>query len=84
MLKAAAHRECVRCGGTGYYGRIGVYEIMPVTPKLKSAISKGESADFLEEIALEEGMKTLRMGAIEYALQGLTTVEEVKRVTYES
>lgn len=84
MIKAAAHRECVRCGGTGYYGRIGVYEIMPVTPKLKSAISKGESADFLEEIALEEGMKTLRMGAIEYALQGLTTVEEVKRVTYES
>lgn len=84
MIKGASHRECVRCGGTGYFGRIGVYEIMPITPKLKSAISRGESADIIEGIALEEGMKTLRMGAIEYALQGLTTVEEVKRVTYES
>jgi type IV pilus assembly protein PilB len=84
MIKEASHRECVRCGGTGYFGRIGVYEIMPVTPKLKTAISRGEGADAIEEISLEEGMKTLRMGAIDYALQGLTTVEEVKRVTYDN
>lgn len=83
MIKEASHRECVRCGGTGYFGRIGVYEIMPITPKLKMAISKGAGADAIEKISLEEGMKTLRMGAIDYALQGLTTVEEVKRVTYD-
>lgn len=84
VIKEASHRECVRCGGTGYFGRIGVYEILPITPGLKAAISRGESADMIERLALEEGMKTLRMGAIEYALQGLTTVEEVKRVTYEN
>lgn len=79
----AGHRDCLNCGGSGYKGRIGVYEIMPVTPALKRAISKGETAENLEKIALGEGMKTLRMAASEYVLQGVTTVEEVKRITYE-
>ena len=56
---------------------------MPVTPALKRAISKGETAENLEKIALGEGMKTLRMAAVDYVLKGITTVEEVKRITYE-
>lgn len=76
-------QECVRCGGTGYYGRIGIYEIMPVTADLRQAINRGENADVLEEIALTHGMKTLRMSAIDYALRGITTVEEVQRVAYD-
>ena len=77
------HKECLNCGGAGYKGRIGVYEIMPVTATLKRAISKGETAENLEKIALSEGMNTLRMAASNYVLQGVTTVDEVKRITYE-
>lgn len=83
LVKQANHGECVRCGGSGYYGRIGIYEIMPMNAELKKAISRGENADIIEKIALKDGMKTLRMAAVEYVLKGLTTVEEVKRVAYE-
>ena len=83
MINEPGHKECVRCGGTGYYGRIGVYEIMPINAELRQAINRGENADVLEEIALKQGMKTLRMGAVEYALRGITTVEEVRRVAFE-
>lgn len=83
MLRYPGHKECVRCGGTGYYGRIGIYEIMPITSDLRQAITRGESADELEAIALRHGMKTLRMSAVEYALKGITTVEEVRRVAFE-
>ena len=82
-VRTPGHKECVRCGGTGYYGRIGIYEIMPVTADLRQAINRGENADVLEEIALTHGMKTLRMSAIDYALRGITTVEEVQRVAYD-
>lgn len=83
-IKKAHHKnDCLTCGGSGYHGRIGVYEIMPLTPKLRTLISKGVNADIIEKEALEEGMKTLRMEALDYALKGLTTLEEVKRITYE-
>jgi len=84
MIKRPGNRhDCMECGGSGYHGRIGIYEIMPLTSRLKSIISKGALPEEIENTALEEGMKTLRMQAISYALQGITTVEEVKRVTYE-
>ena len=83
MLRYPGHKECVRCGGTGYYGRIGIYEIMPITNDLRQTINQGKNADELEAIALKHGMKTLRMSAIEYALKGITTVEEVRRVAFE-
>lgn len=83
MIKKAGHCECVRCGGTGYYGRVGIYEIMPVSAEIKRAINRHETADVLEEIALKQGMKTLTMSAIDYVLKGITTVEEVRRVAYE-
>jgi type IV pilus assembly protein PilB len=76
-------KQALYSGGTGYYGRIGIYEIMPVTADLRQAINRGENADVLEEIALTHGMKTLRMSAIDYALRGITTVEEVQRVAYD-
>ena len=83
QIRTPGHKECVRCGGTGYFGRIGIYEIMPITADLRQAINRGENADVLEEIARKHGMKTLRMSAVEYALRGITTVEEVRRVAYE-
>lgn len=83
MIRQANRRECLKCNGTGYYGRQGVYEVMPVTPRLKKAISAGKPADVIEEIALEEGMTTLRRGITRYVLDGVTTMEELKRITYE-
>ena len=73
----------MRCGGTGYYGRVGIYEIMPVSAEIKRAINRRETADVLEDIALKQGMKTLRTSAVDYVLKGITTVEEVRRVAYE-
>ena len=83
MIRQAAHKDCMKCGGSGYYGRIGVYEIMPMSPALRKVISKGDTADNIKKVALKEGMKTLRMSAIEKVLNGITTIEEVKRITYE-
>ncbi len=81
-IRKPSGEMCMHCGGSGYRGRIGVYEIMPVGFELKTLISTGARADEIEAQALKEGMKTLRMGAAEYALQGITTVEEVKRITF--
>ena len=83
MLRRASHKDCLTCGGTGYFGRRGVYEIMPVTAHLKAAINKKAAADQIEEIALAEGMTTLRQGIESYVLNGVTTIEELKRITYE-
>ena len=84
MIRYPSHRsDCLTCNGSGYHGRQGVYEVMPVTPRLKKAISKGETADVIEKIALEEGMVTLRGGIIDYVLKGITTMEELKRITFE-
>ncbi len=83
MVREAVHKDCLYCGGTGYRDRIGVYEIMPITPAIRLAISRGDTAGSIEKIALGEGMKTLRMAAVDYVRQGITTIEEVKRITYE-
>ncbi len=83
MILRAGQGDCMNCGGSGYYGRIGVYEIMSVGPSLKRAISMGATADEIEQAAIQEGMKTLRMSAIRYVLEGITTIEEVRRIIYE-
>lgn len=83
MLKKAHFRDCLTCNGTGYHGRKGVYEIMEITPQIRQAISNGLSADELESIALNEGMKTLRGTIVESVLEGETTMDELKRVTYD-
>lgn len=74
---------CPRCDGTGFKGRIGVYEIMEVTQPLKSIISKNGSAEDIKEKALEEGMSTLRMSATKYVLEGITSVQEMMRVSFD-
>lgn len=74
---------CPRCDGTGFRGRIGVYEIMEVTPSLKTIISKSSSAEDIKKKALEEGMHTLRMSATRYVLEGITSVPEMMRVSFD-
>ncbi|MBQ1688979.1 MAG: Flp pilus assembly complex ATPase component TadA, partial [Lachnospiraceae bacterium] len=63
---------CHMCNNTGYYGRIGVYEIMEITPELKEIISKHGNANEIKEVALQQGMRTLHMSAAKYVLSGVT------------
>ena len=74
---------CPQCDHTGYKGRIGVYEIMTVTPELKKIISNRGGADKIKEQALKEGMNTLHMSATEYVLEGMTSYEEMLRVSFD-
>ena len=74
---------CNSCSDTGYYGRIGIYEIMPITPKIKHVIGSKGNADEIKRVALEEGMDTLRMSATKYVLDGITTFDEMKRISFD-
>ena len=73
---------CKECS-KGFKGRIGVYEIMPISHKLANLISKGAGADEIEQQAVNEGMTTLRRGAAELVMQGVTAISEMKKVAYE-
>lgn len=75
---------CSKCDNTGYKGRIGVYEIMKMSPRLKTIISKRQGADAIKEQALQEGMYTLRMSATEYVLDGTTSFDEMVKVSFDS
>ena len=74
---------CKECSNIGYKGRVGVYEIMPISHALSVMIANKATADELERQAVKEGMTRLRDAAAEYVLQGLTTVSEMQRVAYE-
>jgi type IV pilus assembly protein PilB len=82
-IKFYKGRGCEKCGRTGYKGRIGIFEVMPITPSLRELILKGASSDEIREKAREEGMHTLREDGIIKIKKGITTVEEVLRITTE-
>jgi len=72
---------CLKCRNTGYYGRIGVYEIMPMSHDLKDLISSNASLADIRQKAFALGMKSLRLAGAQKVAHGLSTVEEVLRVT---
>ena len=74
-------RGCNNCGGTGYRGRLAVYEVMVMREELKEMILKAASAMELKREAVKLGMSTLRMSALQKVREGLTTVDETIRVT---
>lgn len=74
---------CPLCGDTGFYGRIGVYEIMEMTPELKNIITSRGSTEQIRDAALTQGMHTLRMSAAYYVLEGVTTVDEMLKVSFD-
>lgn len=73
---------CSKCNGVGYKGRCGVYEVMKITERLQELITKGAPTERIKEAAVEEGMKTLLAYSLELVQQGLTTLDEVERVTF--
>ncbi len=80
--KASGQPICSKCGGLGYKGRCGVYEIMRVTERLQTLITEGAPTERIKEVAVEEGMKTLLGYSLDLVKQGVTTLEEVERVTF--
>lgn len=75
---------CEACGDTGYHGRIGVYEIMPVTNELRIKIAAGARADEIKAQAVSEGMNTLAVSAAKLCIQGVTSFREALKIAYES
>ena len=73
---------CKNCSNTGFKGRIAIYEVMPLNENLKELILKGASSTDLKKEAIRSDMSTLRNSAINKMKQGLTTVEEVLRITF--
>jgi general secretion pathway protein E len=80
-LKFRQGKGCIHCRQTGFYGRSGVFEVMPVSAKIrKLIIAKAESPQIVHT-ARDEGMRTLRESAIEKLVRGISTVSEILRVT---
>ena len=73
---------CSKCGGSGYKGRCGVYEVMRITETIQTLITEGAPTERIKEVAVEEGMNTLLAYSLNLVRQGLTTLEEVERVTF--
>jgi type IV pilus assembly protein PilB len=71
---------CPRCSN-GYKGRVGLYEVLPMSDDIRSAVLARANSNEIEEIAVDEGMDTLRQAGLEKIIEGRTTVEEVSRVT---
>jgi len=75
-------KGCDACGGTGYKGRLALYEVMTVSEGIRELILRGANANELKKAAIEEGMITLRRSGLEKIKKGITTLEEVVRVTF--
>lgn len=74
-------RGCPKCGGTGYMGRTGVFELLTMTDDIRHMITEKADAISIRDAAVSKGMKALRADGFEKALAGVTTIEEVLRVT---
>ena len=75
-IKVFHGRGCEICNNTGYKGRLAIYEVLSVTPKVRELILRNASTDDIKKQAIRDGMKTLRMSALTKVAQGLTTLEE--------
>ena len=74
-------KGCDSCGGLGYKGRAGIYEVMAMSPELRRMVLRGASVAELRDQAVAEGMLTLRMDGVVKASKGVTTLEEVVKET---
>jgi len=77
FLKGAG---CPACKGRGYYGRVAIIEKMMLTPQLRQLVAESRPASEIREVAISQGMKTLKQNGLMKAMQGVTTPEEVLRV----
>ncbi|MBV8229884.1 MAG: type II/IV secretion system protein, partial [Planctomycetaceae bacterium] len=76
-------KGCSNCSKTGYRGRMGIYELMLMNGTIREMAFKGETAVAIRKVARKQGMRTLFEDGMIKALRGLTTVEEVLRITQQ-
>ena len=76
-------KGCVKCGSSGYMGRIGIHEILEMSEGIREAIVKHQDASEIKKIAIKEGMVPMFDDGIEKALKGITTVAEMMRAIYD-
>ncbi len=81
-VRVYAGKGCAACANTGYKGRIAIHEVMWMTPELQEAIVRQRPANELKEIGVKAGMRTLRQTGLRKAANGVTTIDEVLRVTF--
>ncbi len=81
-IKCYRGKGCPACNGSGYKGRIALYEVIPVRDELKELILEGASTNEIKKAAIRLGMKTLRMSGLTKVKEGVTSLEEVLRVTF--
>lgn len=74
---------CKQCGNSGFSGRMGIYEVLDISTEIGSLITAKATADEIQKLAISKGMSTMQEDGLMKALQGLTTIEEVLRVTRE-
>ncbi len=79
--RTAERTICTRCSGSGYQGRIGTYELLRVSGKIKNAIKADASTQEIESIAVSEGMLTLKKYTVNLIKEGLTTISELKKIS---
>ena len=82
-VKLYKGKGCEECAGSGYLGRIGIFETLPVSEKMSTLILQNADSNSIEKEAISEGMIVLKQDGYLKALQGITTVEEVLRVAQE-
>jgi type IV pilus assembly protein PilB len=80
-LEAYEPVGCGRCGGTGYKGRTGLYEVMAITDEIRDLTVERASADDIRKVAVAQGMRPLRVDGFEKVKNGITSIAEVARVT---
>ena len=82
LLKTKMYRKkgCKECGYLGYTGRLGIYEVMPITREIKKLIAQGAHDIEIEEAAVASGMKTLKLSCLNHIIEGNTTSSEFIRV----
>jgi type IV pilus assembly protein PilB len=80
-IEAYQPKGCSRCGGSGYKGRIGLYEVMTITDEIRRLAIERAPADRIAEVAMRDGMRRLRDDGLEKVKQGRTSIAEVARVT---
>ncbi len=80
-IKVFHGKGCVKCSNTGYKGRVALYECMVMTEKLKEYVLNGASSAEIKRQSIDEGMDSLRMSGIKFLKDGVTTIEEILRVT---
>ena len=74
---------CDKCGGSGFRGRVGIYEVLGNSEEVQKLIMQNATSEVIQEEAINEGMVTMQLDGLIKAFRGLTSVKEILRVTRE-